>query len=128
MNWLTLIQVAWPIAVILMPLILATGFLWLKTQLATKAELKIVEGKIDGHVKRFERGSAKFSDHDKRIALVEEECASTPTKNDLNQGLSIVSGRISGLEASIKGLLTSSQTQHDYLRTLLENALKGSIK
>lgn len=130
-SWLFILQVLWPIAVTIIPLVLGAGFIWLKTQLATKAELtaatqgfetdlREVRTRLDTHADRFERGSGKFADHDKRIALVEESCESPPTRADLNQGLTVLGGRMSGVESSLRGLDRTVSTQNDYVRTLIE--------
>lgn len=127
MSWLQILQVLWPIAVIIIPLILGAGFIWLKTQLATKAEVKVIEeriAKLDADSReRFERGSRKFADHDKRIALVEEECEGAPTKADIHQMVSVLAGRMSGMENGLGGVERQLGTQHDYLRTLIERGL-----
>jgi hypothetical protein len=120
-------QAIWPIAVSILPLIVGAGFLWLKTQFPTKSELAALEGelvkKLDGHLGRFERGSAKFAEHDRRLALVEEDCESAPSKNDLNQGITVLAGRMSGMESGLKGVERQLNTQHDYLRTLIDQGL-----
>jgi hypothetical protein len=145
-EWLRVLQVLWPIAVCLIPLVLGAGFLWLKTQFPTKADLKQAEEKaaaavagsiqtssaalqqMEGEVRglekditaRFERGSRKFADHDKRLAVVEKECEDAPTKNDLAQMISVLGGRMSGVESAVKGVEKQLGTQHDYLRTLID--------
>ena len=132
MSWLQVLQILWPIAVILTPLVVGAGFLWLKTQFPTKTELTKVEDELSAtlvdHRERFERGSRKFADHDKRIALVEEECAGAPTKNDINQGMTVLAGRMSGVESGLKGVERQLNTQHDYLRTLIDQGLNGREK
>lgn len=116
-NWLELIRTLWPIASVITPLILAAGFLWLRTQFPSKAELKEIEGRLGG----IATGMAEF---DRRISLVEEDCKSSPSRNDLNQGLAVVAGRISGVEASVHGLERTVTTQHDYIRTVVEKAME----
>ena len=139
-NGLFILQILWPIAVIAMPFILGAGVLWLKSQFPTRAELTALGTKIDTETKvleeriesevgsvrdRFERGSHKFAEHDRRLALVEDDCKKSPTKNELNQGMAVLAGRMSGVESSLKGVEKQLGTQHDYLRTLLE---RGSDK
>jgi len=133
-DWLRFLQVIWPIALGVVTIILGAGFLWLKTQLATKAELKEAKGEaekaiqeLEGEVRslekdiagRFERGSRKFADHDTRLAVVEKECDGAPTKADLTQMISVLAGRMSGVESSLKGVEKQLGTQHDYLREIL---------
>lgn len=127
MSWLHIIQVLWPIAVIVTPLVTGAGFIWLKTQFPTKSELKSIEQRLEAieaaNRDRFERGSRKFADHDKRIAIIEEDCKEAPTRNDLNQAITTLAGRMSGVESSVRGMEKTMSTQHDYLRTVIEKAL-----
>lgn len=127
MTFLEFLRTWWPVAVVIMPLVTATGFIWLKTQFPTKADLDKavadITDRIDAHDERLETGSKKLADLDKRVAIVEEDCDSQPTKNDLNQGLSIVAGRISGMEAALKGLDRRFDTQDHYLRVVIEKGL-----
>jgi hypothetical protein len=128
-DWLQVLGVLWPIAVIVIPIVLTTGFLWLKTQLATKAELKTVEGeleaRINDHSGRFERGSTKFADHDKRIALVEEECKSVPSRQDLQFNLSEVSQRLRGVEVGNDFIKRELSTANDYLKIIVDKGFKS---
>jgi len=134
-SFTEIFQILWPIAVTLIPIVLGAGFLWLKTQFPTKADLDqakaeakaAVQG-LEGEVEalerdvagRFERGSRKFGDHDKRLAVVEKECEGAPTKADLTQMISVLAGRMSGVESSLKGVEKLLGTQHDYLRAVIE--------
>src|SRR5207244_3441837 len=107
-DWLRVLQVLWPIAVVIISIVLGAGFLWLKTQLPTKVDLDAVEKrlttKIDSHDDRLDRGGEKLADLDKRVAVVEEECSGQPTKSDLNQGMSVLAGRMSGVESGLRGV------------------------
>lgn len=127
MDLLEYFQTFWPVAVVILPLVTGAGFLWLRTQFPSKQDLdgaeKRINAKIDAHEARLAEGSKKLADLDKRVALVEEECESQPSKNDLNQGIAVLAGRMSGVESSVKGLTTQIGTQHDYLRTLIEKGL-----
>lgn len=135
MDWLRIVQVAWPIVSALTLLIIAVVVLWLKSQFPTKADLKKAEEdsakgrqQLGGEVEalerdvadRFERGSRKFAEHDRRLAVVEKECEGAPTKADLHQMISVLGGRMSGVESSLKGVEKLLATQHDYLRAVIE--------
>lgn len=128
MTFAVILQILWPIAVIAIPFVLGAGVLWLKSLFPTRAELSALETKLEGDIDsaandtrdRFERGSRKFAEHDRRLALVEEDCKQSPTKNELNQGMAVLAGRMSGVESAVKGVERQISTQHDYLRTMLE--------
>lgn len=122
MTWFDIVQTLWPIAVIILPLVVGAGILWLKTQFPTKTDLDAL--KTD-HAGRFERGSAKFAEHDRRLALVEDDCESAPSKNDLNEGMTVLAGRMSGMESAMRGVERQLGTQHDYLRTIIDKGLTG---
>lgn len=130
MSWLLeLIRTLWPIAVVLTPIILGAGILWLKSQFPTKIELKNAEtailAKIETHERRLAEGSGKLADLDKRVALVEDDCDSSPSKQDLNQLYAALAGRTSGVETALRGLEKALNTQNDYVHTLIERAIKG---
>lgn len=128
MGWLDYLQIFWPIAASITPIVLTAGLLWLKTQFPSKADLestrKEIVGRIDAHQHRLDQGSDKLADLTQRLAVVEEECDSQPTKNDLNQGMSVISGRVSGVESAVKGLDDQLKTANGYLRTLIEQGLR----
>lgn len=131
MSFALILQILWPIAVIAIPFVVGAGVLWLKSQFPTRAELEALGKKLEGEIDsaagdtrdRFERGSRKFAEHDSRLALVENDCKASPTKGDLNQGMTVLAGRMSGVESGLKGVEKQLSTQHDYLRTLLERGL-----
>jgi hypothetical protein len=127
MNWLEIVRTLWPIAVVLTPLICGIGFLWLKTQFPTKADLTATENRIvadiDAHKVRLDEGSRKMAEFDKRIALVEDDCKATPSRGDLNQGMSVLAGRMSGVESSVRGLEKMIGTANSYLHTLIQHGI-----
>lgn len=129
MQWLEIVRVLWPIAVVLTPLICASGFLWLRTQFVTKQDLDTAKDQIleeiEKHETRLNAGSEKMADFDKRIALVEDDCESAPTKGDLNQGMSVLAGRMTGVETGLRGVEKMLGTANDYLHTIIQHGLSG---
>jgi len=128
-DWLRVLQVLWPIAVVVASLVLGAGFLWLKTQLPTKTDLGEVEkrltSKIDAHDERLDRGGEKIADIDKRLAVVEEDCESQPGKAELNQGITVLAGRMSGVESGLRGVEKALSTQNSYVMALVEQGLRS---
>lgn len=130
MSWLLeLIRTFWPIAVVLTPIILGAGILWLRSQFSTKADIQNMEARIVArigeHEDRLNEGSKKLASLDKRVALVEDDCESSPSRQDLSQAIAVLAGRMSGVESSLKGQERALSTQNDYLHTLIEKGLKG---
>ncbi len=138
MQFLEIFRVLWPVAVVLLPLVTATGFLWLKTQFPTKAELEAVRvdvaaklaateqrltDKLDEHEERLDIGSKKMAELDKRTALVEEECKQAPSRNTLQSELSMMAQRIRGVEVQTQGINDQLVTQNTYLHTIIERSM-----
>jgi hypothetical protein len=119
----------WPIAVIITPVIVGAGILWLKTQFPTKGELtaheREVQTDLKKHTDRFEAGSRKFAEHDKRLALVEEECKSVPTRQSLQGELSQLSQRMRGVEVGFESVGRQLGTTNDYLKIIVDKGLKS---
>lgn len=140
MWWLQFIQAVWPIIVTVVSVASLVLLLWLKSKFPTKTDLaeaeKRISGRIDDHQARLDTGSDKIADLDRRVAVVEEDCDSQPTKNDLNQGQAVLAGRVSGVETAVRGLerqvegsLRSVEKQvgttNEYLQILIERGLAG---
>jgi hypothetical protein len=118
-SWLLeLIRTLWPVAIVVMPLVTGAGFLWLKTQFPSKTDFDTIQ-------QRLAEGSRKLSDLDKRVALVEDDCESSPSKQDLSNLYAALAGRTSGVETALRGLEKALNTQNDYVHTLIEKAIKG---
>lgn len=126
-TFLEIVRTIWPIAAVLTPLILGAGFLWLRTQFPTKTDLAAMEERIradiEEHERRLDDGSKKMADYDKRIALVEDDCESSPSKADLSQANASLAGRMSGVESSLRGQERQLSTLNTYLHTLIEKGL-----
>lgn len=129
MDWLKFIQTFWPILVSVVSIASLAVLLWLRTQFPTKKDLTDAEarisGRIDAHQARLDTGSDKIADLDKRVAVVEEECNSQPTKNDLNQSQAVLAGRMSGVESAVRGLEKLVGTGNEYLQLLIEQGLRS---
>lgn len=121
------IRTLWPIAVVLIPIVLTAGLLWLKTQFSTKADLAATEARIvavvEEHKTRLDDGSRRMADFDKRIALVEDDCEASPSRSELMQQNTVLSGRMSGVETSLRGQERELSTLNTYLHTLIEKGL-----
>lgn len=130
MSWiLELIRTLWPIAAVLTPLIIGAGILWMRSQFSTKLDIQNMEGRIleriESHDGRLNDGSKKLADLDKRVALVEGDCESSPSRHDLNQAIAVLAGRMSAVESSSRGLEREIRTQNDYVHTLIEKGMRG---
>lgn len=140
MSVLEYIRTLWPIAVVLLPFITATGFLWLQTKFPSKGDLsqakealsadiaateKRLGNKIDEHEQRLNDGSKKLAELDKRCALVEDDTRSMPSRQNLQIELSTLSQRIRGVEVWTETTSKSLDTLNSYLHTLIERGLGG---
>lgn len=130
MSVLEYIRTLWPIAVVLLPFVCATGFIWLKTQFPTRVDLDGVEkrlgAKIDDHDDRLDRGSKAMAELDKRTALVEDECKAVPSRQNLQTELSSIAQRTRGVEVEVAGMGRELGTLNSYLHTLIERGINGS--
>lgn len=128
MDWLRFLQTAWPIVVTLVSLASFAILLWLKTQFPTKADLKATEkdilAKIGAHQSRLDEGSKQLANLDRRVAVVEKDCESQPTKDELNRGHAVLAGRVSGVESALRGLERQVGTGNDMLNILVEQGLR----
>jgi hypothetical protein len=100
-------------------LVVAVMPLWLRTIFPTKADLALIEA-------RLAEGSRKLADLDKRVAIVEQDCDSNPSKSDLNQGMSVLAGRMSGVESAVRGVEKQVGTTLDLLHTVIQHGLTGT--
>jgi hypothetical protein len=108
-EWLKVLQVAWPIAATITPLILLAGFLWLQTKFALRKEVKDLESKVD--------------DHAERLKIVELECSQAPSRQNLQVELSNLAQRLRGVEVSSEAVNRQLGTTNTYLHTLVERGL-----
>ncbi|MEA3017341.1 MAG: hypothetical protein QOI38_2063 [Sphingomonadales bacterium] len=119
MAWLEIIRTLWPIVAFIAALVVAVMPLWLRTIFPTKADLALIEA-------RLAEGSRKLADLDKRVAIVEQDCDSNPSKSDLNQGMSVLAGRMSGVESAVRGVEKQVGTTLDLLHTVIQHGLTGT--
>ena len=130
MSALEYIRTLWPIAIVLLPFVCATGFIWLKTQFPTLADLKGTEqritDRIEEHEERLDTGSRTMATLDKRTALVEEECRQAPSRQTLQGELSAISQRTRGVEVEVQAVGRELSTLNSYLHTLIERGITGS--
>lgn len=116
--WLdVLVNVVWPIASTLTPLILGAGFLWLQTKFPTKGVFEKLEARV-GHIETTQAIDSQ------RLTSLAEDAEHSPTRIELLDKLSIISSRLSHVEATTKAIDKQLTTQNDYLHTLIEKGLK----
>ena len=131
--WIQWLTALWPIAATLTPLILLSGFLWLKTQFAGAEAVKAISVSLT----RFQTELVRI---DGEIVKLGENADSEPTRLDLMAQLSGLSDRMSRMEASAEAerrqnmaqyhaLERQLSTTNQYLHTLVEQTMqKGSVK
>lgn len=121
MSWIQYFDIVWKIAIVLTPLVIGGGILWLKSQFATKSEALIEKNRVDGELKRVdERGT----DHETRIKLLEKGATEPPTRHELNDKLQRVVAGVAALDRAVSGMSDQQKTTNDYLHTLIEKGLE----
>ncbi|MGW8138999.1 hypothetical protein I6G65_16050 [Sphingomonas paucimobilis] len=110
------VRVIWPIASTLTPILIGLAVLWLRNQFALKTELAALATEVARHNAVQDK---ELAGHETRIVLLEKECASPPTRHEINDKLGKVSERLSSVERGVDGVSIQLGTQNDYLRALL---------
>lgn len=116
--WLDiLLNVIWPIASTLTPIILGAGFLWLQTKFPTKTDFEDLKTRV-GHIE-VQQGKDSL-----RLSAIADDAEHSPTRIELLKELSTISSRLAHVEATGKATEKAVATQNDYLHTLIEKGLK----
>jgi hypothetical protein len=92
------------------------------------ASEKRITDRIDSHQERLDVGSEKIATLDRRMAIVEKDCESQPSKSELSSAQAVVAGRVSGVESALRGLERQVGTGNDLLQLLIEQGIKGASK
>lgn len=117
-DWLQLIIDLWPIASTITPIILLAGFFWLRTKFPLKEDFDKLAA-IVGKLGDDQIGCAA------RLKAVEEELVSEPTSVQLMAQMTVMSNKVSRVEAQTEGLQTQAATTNDYLQIIIERGLKA---
>lgn len=117
--WMEYVRVIWPIASTLTPILIGLAVLWLKNQFALKTELAALATEVARQNAVQDR---ELAGHETRIVLLEKDCASPPTRHEINDKLGKFSERLAAVESGVSGVSDQLGTQNDYLRALLTEA------
>lgn len=129
MDWLdTVINVIWPVASAITPVLLGAGFLWLKSQFPTRADFDALKAKIDLDISSISQKNGEIESARKldsqRIDRLEQDAEGSPTRIELMKMMGEMSSRLARFEGSAEMLSRQLATQNDYLHTLVEKGLK----
>lgn len=129
MSWLaTIINVIWPIASAVTPLLLGGGFLWLKSQFPTRVDFDALKAKIDTDIAAIREHNKNIESAQKldsqRIERLEHDAEGSPTRIELMKMMGEMSSRLARFEGTAEMLSRQLATQNDYLHTLVEKGLK----
>jgi hypothetical protein len=116
-DLLEFVKVLWPIASTITPLILAAGFLWLRTKFPSREEVEKLSAKV-------EQLDGKLDDHEVRVGKIEFDQKSEPTRADLNRVQTALGERIGGVEATLRGMGQQLGRIDTYLHTLIDKGLE----
>jgi chromosome segregation ATPase len=125
-SWWQIIQVIWPIAATLTPLILLGGFAWLKTKFPSRADLKEHETELKAVANVVSGLVTRMSTNENRIENVVRDLEREPTRAGLANSISDVRDRLGQVEASVRAMHHQLETQNDYLHTLVQQGLGKS--
>lgn len=128
LPWLdTILNIIWPIASTLTPVILGAGFVWLKSQFPTRGEVSAIEDRVTGDFDALQHRIGKIESRmiavDQRVQHLAQDADETPTRIELLREMGSVSQRLSGVEATVEAVDKRLSTQNDYLHTLIQKGL-----
>ncbi|MDT7934423.1 MAG: hypothetical protein RQ833_07445 [Sphingomonadaceae bacterium] len=102
---------------------------WLGTKFPKRAEHDELKGRVDmtdtllkSEVMRL---SERHDGADKRLALIEVHLKDSPTRSELSKEISEVSRKVERLDGKIEGIGDKVDVLHDYLRPVVETAMRG---
>jgi hypothetical protein len=110
-SWLDWFRAVYPVFVTLVSLAGLGSVLFLGTKFAAKTT-------VDGLAKAQ-------ADHETRLQLLEEFTEAAPTRQDLQDELSKLGARMTGVESGMKGIGKQLDTTNNYLHTLIEKSIGG---
>lgn len=129
MSFLDYVKIFAPWASVFTPFIFTAVVLWLKSQFVTKTEAAAARTeqaterlRVDGC---FDSNARTLTDHDRRIALIEQSVAAPPSRHDLQQDITSLISRMSSVESEVRSVGRQLGTTNDYLSTLVERGLSG---
>lgn len=115
-DWVQLIIDLWPIASTITPIILLAGFLWLRQKFPSKEDFDALKQTVD-QLKTDQVASTQT------IRLLKNERDDPPTRVQLMAEMATLAGRVSAVEASLKGVGDQVATSNDYLQILIERGV-----
>ena len=136
MSWLDIFRIAWPIATTITPIMLLAGFLWLQTKFVTKNELEALDKR---QTKALQEAIAESANSrtaldrelrnmvnrqtisEERILTLLKESQRDPSRNDLNNNISMLQERMARVESTSEAALRQLDAQSRYLHSIVEN-------
>jgi hypothetical protein len=116
-DWFKIIVDLWPIASTITPVILIAGFLWLRTKFPLKEDFD----KLAANVKTLSDEQISCA---ARLTAVEDDLDSEPTRVQLLAQMTVMSSKISRVEAQTEGVQSQLATANDYLQIIIERGMK----
>lgn len=115
-SWVDYVKALWPVFAVVAGLILTGLLLGLGTRFTTVKAFAEMSERVGKH-------SARLDDHETRIKLVEQACASPPTRQELSEEIGELSERMRGVEVGMDGVRGAVNTTNTYLHSLIERGL-----
>ncbi|PHP19549.1 hypothetical protein CG471_11865 [Sphingobium sp. IP1] len=122
-DWVSLIIKLWPIASTITPIILLAGFLWLRQKFPSKEDFDSLKRTVDAL--QIDQVATKNSLEATNSAIKELKADrdDPPTRVQLMAEMAVLAGRVSGIEAEVKGVGKQVETSNDYLQILIERGV-----
>ena len=111
------VRTFWPI---LAALFGATGpilYWWLRTKFTTRQDHDVLADKVAVL-------GVRVDDSEDRLIVVEEHCKQSPTRQELQNDISMCGAEVAGLKSEVGGLSKRIDTLNDYIHALIEQGLR----
>jgi len=117
-SWASIIIDLWPIASTITPIILLAGFFWLRTKFPLKEDFDKLAEIVD------KLGDEQIS-CSARLKAVEDDQDSEPTRVQMLAQMTVMSNKVSRVEAQTEGVQSQLKTANDYLQIIIERGMKS---
>lgn len=122
-TWLEWFRAVYPV---ILTLISAVGFvaiLWLSSKYLTRVKYD-ADGAL--HDEKHQLISRTLEKHETRLAVLEEHAEASPTRQELQDDIAQIAQRMSGVEASVRGMSSELRSTNQLIHTLIDKAIPGS--
>lgn len=102
-------RAAWPVIASLASILSILGMAWLSTKFAPLNKHEALVRTVD--------------DHTTRLRVLEEHLEASPTRQELQEDISELGERMSGVEAGLRGMTGELRSTNQLIHTLIDKAI-----